>query len=186
MYPDNTSQQVVHCRCPKNSVAYLVKRHAYNTEDGAGYQYSFACSPQTVRKCILVWLLDEVTGKLCEEIHITGNYMQNENILGSKLIFSLLASHNIPARQTHQSFVNGNFLTHYSPLQKLKCQRKEPCRLFSVKKSSSHADVDEVTMSSLCSCPHSSRCPKHHLDIGVVPGRVYSNDDVRTYSGYCM
>lgn len=116
IYPDNTSQQVFHCRCPKNSVAYLVKRHAYNTDNGIGYQFSFACSPQT----------------------------------------------------------------------KLKCQRKEPCRLFSVKKSSSHSDVDEVTMSSLCTCPHNHRCPKHHLDIGVVPGRVYKDDDVRTYSGYCM
>jgi len=116
MYPDNTSQQVVHCRCPKNSVAYLVKRHAYNNDNGVGYQFSFACSPQT----------------------------------------------------------------------KLKCQKKEPCRLFSVKKSNSHSEVEDVNMSSLCSCPHGHRCPKHHLDIGVVPGRVYNDDDVRTYSGYCM
>ena len=49
MYPDNTTQQVMHCRCPKNSVAYLIKRHAYETETGTGFQYSFACSPQTVR-----------------------------------------------------------------------------------------------------------------------------------------
>ena len=48
MYPDNSSTQVMHCRCPKNSVAYLVKRHAYNTDSGMGYQFSFACSPQTV------------------------------------------------------------------------------------------------------------------------------------------
>ena len=41
-------------------------------------------------------------------------------------------------------------------------------------------------MSSLCTCPHNHRCPKHHLDIGVVPGRVYKDEDVRTYSGYCM
>jgi len=116
MYPDNTTQQVMHCRCPKNSVAYLVKRHAYQTDNGVGYQFSFACSPQT----------------------------------------------------------------------KLKCQRKEPCRLFSVRKSSARPEVDEVTMSSLCSCPHNHRCPKHHLDVGVVPGRVYTDDAVRTYSGYCM
>ena len=77
-------------------------------------------------------------------------------------------------------------LTLYS-LQKIKCERKEPCRLFSVRKPSHGlADVDEVTMSSLCSCPHNHRCPKHHLDVGVVPGRVYSEDAVRTYSGYCM
>ncbi|XP_023339817.1 protein giant-lens [Eurytemora carolleeae] len=116
VYPDNSTQQVMHCRCPKNSVAYLVKRHAYQTDAGLGYQFSFACSPQT----------------------------------------------------------------------KLKCERKEPCRLFSVKKSGGRDDVDEVTMSSLCSCPHNHRCPKHHLDVGVVPGRVYTEDAVRTYSGYCM
>jgi len=116
IYPDNSTQQVMHCRCPRNSVAYLVKRHAYQTDTGLGYQFSFACSPQT----------------------------------------------------------------------KLKCERKEPCRLFSVKKSPSRPEVDEVTMSSLCSCPHNHRCPKHHLDVGVVPGRIYSDDAVRTYSGYCM
>lgn len=117
VYPDNSTQQIMHCRCPKNSVAYLVKRHTYETETGGvGYQFSFACSPQT----------------------------------------------------------------------KLKCQRKEPCRLFSVKKSTGRPDVDEVTESTLCSCPHNHRCPKHHLDVGVVPGRIYSEDAVRTYSGYCM
>lgn len=116
IYPDNSTQQIMHCRCPRNSVAYLVKRQAYQTDSGLGYQFSFACSPQT----------------------------------------------------------------------KLKCQRKEPCRLFSVKKSVSRPSVDEVTLSSLCSCPHGHRCPKHHLDVGVVPGRVYTDDAVRTYSGYCM
>ena len=70
--------------------------------------------------------------------------------------------------------------------QKLKCQRKEPCRLFSVKKSGSHSGAEEVSLSQLCSCPHSHRCPKHHLDMGVVPGKVYSDQEVRTYSGYCV
>ena len=77
--------------------------------------------------------------------------------------------------------------THSFPLlQKLKCQRKEPCRLFSVKKAPHRPEVDEVTTSTLCSCPHSHRCPGHHLDVGVVPGRVYSEDAVRAYTGYCM
>ena len=54
MYPDNSTAQVMHCRCPRNSVAYLVKRHAYQTEAGLGYQFSFACSPQTVSgRCYL-------------------------------------------------------------------------------------------------------------------------------------
>ena len=48
MYPDNSTAQVMHCRCPRNSVAYLVKRQAYQTDAGLGYQFSFACSPQTV------------------------------------------------------------------------------------------------------------------------------------------
>ena len=43
-----------------------------------------------------------------------------------------------------------------------------------------------MNLSQLCSCPHSHRCPKHHLDRGVVPGKVYSDQEVRTYSGYCV
>ena len=72
------------------------------------------------------------------------------------------------------------FSTNVNPmsiLQKLKCQRKEPCRLFSVKPKAGQGagqGVEEVTMSSLCSCPHSRRCPRHHTDVGVVPGRSYS------------
>lgn len=70
--------------------------------------------------------------------------------------------------------------------QKIRCQRKEPCRLFSVRKNVSRPSADEVSMSSLCQCPKKSRCPKHHLDVGVIPGKVYTDTTVRTYSGYCM
>jgi len=116
MYPDNTTQQIMHCKCPHNSVAYLIKRHAYQSVSGTGYQYSFACSPQT----------------------------------------------------------------------QLKCQRKEPCRLFSVRKNYDRPTADEVNTSQLCECPHRKKCPKHHLDVGVIPGKIYSDDSVRTYSAYCM
>ena len=68
----------------------------------------------------------------------------------------------------------------------MRCQRKEPCRLFSVRKNPSRPSADEVSTSSLCQCPHRRKCPKHHLDVGVIPGKVYSDDSVRTYSGYCM
>jgi len=117
-YPgDNSTQQLVHCRCPKNSEAYLIKRHEFQTSGGTGYQYSFACSPQT----------------------------------------------------------------------KLRCQRKEPCRLFSVRKNADHPVKKElVNTSSLCQCPHRKKCPRHHLDVGVIPGKVYSEDSLRTYSAYCM
>ena len=70
--------------------------------------------------------------------------------------------------------------------QKIKCQRKEPCKLFSVRKNYDRPTADEVNTSSLCQCPHKKKCPKHHLDVGVIPGKIYSDDSVRTYSAYCM
>lgn len=115
-YPDNSTQQIMHCKCPKNSVSYLIKRHAYQTEQGTGFQYSFACSPQT----------------------------------------------------------------------KIRCQRKEPCQLFSVRKDITRPEAEEVTTNALCQCPHRKKCPKHHLDVGVIPGKIYSEDSLRTYTAYCM
>ncbi|XP_076043496.1 protein argos [Oratosquilla oratoria] len=112
-YPDNVTQQVMHCVCPKNSVAYIIKRQAYRAVHGVGFQYSFACSPQS----------------------------------------------------------------------RLRCQRKEPCRLFTVKK---RTEIEEVNTNTLCRCPHAHTCPQHHLDAGVIPGKTYTEDSVRTYSGYCM
>ena len=157
MYPDNSTQQVMHCRCPRNSVAYLVKRQAYQTEGALGYQFSFACSPQTVRR-----------------------YHLSEEPCHPRRIPAGRRSHTV-----HTSAPSTTAL-HSALLQKLKCDRKEPCRLFSVKKSPHRPEVDEVTTSTLCSCPHGHRCPAHHLGVGVVPGRVYSEDAVRAYSGYCM
>ncbi|XP_042230969.1 protein giant-lens-like isoform X1 [Homarus americanus] len=112
-YPDNVTQQITHCVCPKNSVAYIIKRQAYQTDQGIGFQYSFACSPQS----------------------------------------------------------------------RLRCQRKEPCRLFTVKK---RPQFEEVNTNTLCQCPHGHRCPRHHMDPGVIPGKTYTEDSIRTYSGYCM
>lgn len=46
---DNLTQQIVHCVCPKDAVAYMIKRQAYTTEDNqVGFKFSFACSPQSV------------------------------------------------------------------------------------------------------------------------------------------
>lgn len=113
-YPDNSTQQIMHCLCPKSSVAYIIKRQMYESPNGLGYgyQYSFACSPQS----------------------------------------------------------------------RLRCQRKEPCRLFTVKK---RQQVEEVNTNTLCQCPHGHRCPHHHTDVGVIPSKLFSEEQVRTYSGYC-
>ncbi|KAF2367200.1 Antagonist of EGFR signaling Argos [Trinorchestia longiramus] len=111
-YPDNVTQTIVHCTCPKNAVTYVVHKDPYRSSKGYGYFYSFACSP----------------------------------------------------------------------LQ-LVCKRKEPCRLFSARKRS---DFEEVTTTVLCRCPSNRSCPVHHTDHGVVPGKLYSDEALRTYSGYCV
>ncbi|CAD7004957.1 unnamed protein product [Ceratitis capitata] len=109
----NVTEQIVHCRCPKNSVTYLTKREP--TTDGAsGYTYLFACSPIT----------------------------------------------------------------------RIRCQRKQPCKLFTVRKRQEF--LDEVNINALCQCPKGHRCPSHHTQSGVIPGESFLEDNIQTYSGYCM
>uniref|UniRef100_A0A1B6C8E4 Protein giant-lens n=1 Tax=Clastoptera arizonana TaxID=38151 RepID=A0A1B6C8E4_9HEMI len=113
--PDNTTQQVVNCHCPKGAVAYLIKQQAFQNREGQfGYQYSFACSPQGM----------------------------------------------------------------------LRCQRKEPCRLFTVRKRLEL--LDEVNTNGLCQCPHNHYCPRHHTDPGVIQLESFVEENIRTYSGYCL
>ena len=147
-------RQIMHCKCPKNSVSYLIKRHAYDTGSGTGFQYSFACSPQTVIYFFL-----------------------------SLFIYLFIYFYPSICLYSHTSII---YIIYLFQFQKLRCQRKEPCKLFSVRKNPSRPSADEVSTSSLCQCPHRRKCPKHHLDVGVIPGKVYSDDSVRTYSGYCM
>ncbi|OXA64536.1 Protein giant-lens [Folsomia candida] len=110
---DTLVNQVVNCICPKDSVAYMIKRQAFTeSDDSVGFRYSFACSPPT----------------------------------------------------------------------RVLCQRKEPCRLFSVKRRSSFT---EVNTSVLCHCPRGFECPSHHTDSTVIPGKFYDLL-TRTFSGYCV
>ncbi|XP_017080397.1 protein giant-lens [Drosophila eugracilis] len=109
----NVTEQIVHCRCPRNSVTYLTKREPIG--DGSpGYRYLFACSPLT----------------------------------------------------------------------RLRCQRKQPCKLFTVRKRQEF--LDEVNINSLCQCPKGHRCPSHHTQSGVISGESFLEDNIQTYSGYCM
>lgn len=71
-----------------------------------------------------------------------------------------------------------------SNFQRLRCQRKEPCRLFTVRKRQEF--LDEVNVNSLCQCPHAHRCPHHHMDYGVIAGKSYTEEAIKTYSGYCL
>ncbi|XP_011182779.2 protein giant-lens [Zeugodacus cucurbitae] len=109
----NVTEQIVHCRCPKNSVTYLTKRESA-TDGASGYTYLFACSPIT----------------------------------------------------------------------RIRCQRKQPCKLFTVRKRQEF--LDEVNINALCQCPKGHRCPSHHTQSGVIPGESFLEDNIQTYSGYCM
>ncbi|XP_011203678.2 protein giant-lens [Bactrocera dorsalis] len=109
----NVTEQIVHCRCPKNSVTYLTKREPA-TDGASGYTYLFACSPIT----------------------------------------------------------------------RIRCQRKQPCKLFTVRKRQEF--LDEVNINALCQCPKGHRCPSHHTQSGVIPGESFLEDNIQTYSGYCM
>lgn len=47
----NVTQQIVHCRCKKNSVTYLSKRE--QLPNNQGYEFLFACAPQNVSVAFL-------------------------------------------------------------------------------------------------------------------------------------
>ena len=53
-FADNRTTQTVHCLCPKNSVAYIFKHEAFESDGGTGYKYMFACSPESVSTCVSV------------------------------------------------------------------------------------------------------------------------------------
>ena len=69
-------------------------------------------------------------------------------------------------------------------LQNIRCRRKEPCRLFTVRK---RFPVEEVTTSTLCQCPPKTSCPTHHTDAFVISDfdSLRPRDGTRTYSGFC-
>ncbi|TMW43014.1 hypothetical protein DOY81_011906 [Sarcophaga bullata] len=68
--------------------------------------------------------------------------------------------------------------------QRLRCQRKQPCKLFTVRKRQEF--IDEVNINALCQCPKGHHCPSHHTQSGVIAGETFLEDNIQTYSGYCM
>ncbi|RZF46482.1 hypothetical protein LSTR_LSTR007598 [Laodelphax striatellus] len=89
------------------------------------------------------------------------------------------------AYQTSDNAIGYQYSFACSPQSRLRCQRKEPCRLFTVRKRQEL--LDEVNTNTLCQCPHGHTCPTHHThQPGVVQGKTYLEENVRTYSGYCL
>ncbi|GIY75350.1 protein giant-lens [Caerostris darwini] len=79
--------------------------------------------------------------------------------------------------------IGGLYFLACSPQSKMRCQRKEPCRLFTVKK---RPDVEEVSTSTLCQCPKDHNCPEHHSQPSVIlTPSSFTEQHIRTYSGYC-
>lgn len=74
--------------------------------------------------------------------------------------------------------------SYVSLLQRLRCSRKEPCKLFSARRR--HEQIDEVNANTICQCPRDHTCPRHHTEPGVLAGVTYAAEDIRTYHGYCM
>ncbi|XP_011690233.1 PREDICTED: protein giant-lens [Wasmannia auropunctata] len=92
-------------------------------------------------------------------------------------------------RQPHRS-PDGNqgFIYAFacSPQSKIRCQHKEPCRLFTVRKRR-NSQLEEVNASPLCQCPRGYKCPERHTDDGSSPARSYTGIlEIKTYSGYCI
>ncbi|XP_043474185.1 protein giant-lens isoform X2 [Leptopilina heterotoma] len=74
-----------------------------------------------------------------------------------------------------------------SPQSKMKCAKKEPCKLFTVRKrNKNEVAVEDVSVSPLCQCHKGFRCPKKHTDPGSISARSYAGMDIKTYSAYCV
>ncbi|XP_036336696.1 protein giant-lens isoform X2 [Rhagoletis pomonella] len=76
------------------------------------------------------------------------------------------------------------YLFACSPITRIRCQRKQPCKLFTVRKRQEF--LDEVNINALCQCPKGHHCPSHHTQSGVIAGESFLEDNIQTYSGYCM
>ena len=85
---DNLTQQIVHCTCPRDSVAYMIRRQAYHTEedDQIGFKYSFACSPQSV-SCVYYFF--RLSYNVALLVSMANNFLR-PNYRSPKIPFSYL------------------------------------------------------------------------------------------------
>lgn len=136
--------------------------------------------------------------KLCEPVSklplcryfrdITWTYISHPNNTTQQTIHCICPKNSVAYIYKHQLYQTSSGTGYKysfvcSPQSRLKCQRKEPCRLFTVKK---RPDVEVVNTNTLCQCPHDHQCPGHHTEPSVIAEATYPQDHIRTYSGYCM
>ncbi|XP_031780407.1 protein giant-lens isoform X2 [Nasonia vitripennis] len=93
-------------------------------------------------------------------------------------------------KRHHHMLPSGNPAFIYSfacsPQSRMRCQPKEPCRLFTVHKKT-NSPLEDVNASPLCQCPKAHRCPRRHTDPGSLPSSYYGDSHgVKIYSGHCV
>ncbi|CAG2166901.1 unnamed protein product [Oppiella nova] len=138
--------------------------------------------------------------KLCEPINklpvcryfrdITWTLTTNADNTTTQTVNCVCPKNSVAYIFKHQIFksskmgIGYKYLFACSPETRLRCERKEPCRLFTVRK---RPDVEEVNTNTLCQCAEGYVCPTHHKQANVITaGTVYGvTDHIRTYSGYC-
>lgn len=135
--------------------------------------------------------------KICENViklpacryfrDVTWSYSTLPDNTTQQVMHCLCPKNSVAYIFKHQAFqtIDGygyRYLFACSPQSRLRCQRKEPCKLFTVKK---RPDVEEVNTNTLCQCPHGYTCPQHHTEPSVMIGTSYPQEHLRTYSGYC-
>ncbi|XP_060536819.1 protein giant-lens [Cylas formicarius] len=169
------------CRCPEGRICPM----GLDTDDGHTFvektrQYKLCESIKKLPKCRFfrdtTWSITLYANNVTEQVlhcHCPKNSVTYLNkVLQSK------------------SQIAFQYLFSCSPETRLRCQRKEPCRLFTVRRR--QESLDEANVDTLCQCPHGHRCPRHHTDEGVILVKSYGekkyfdDDFLDTYSGYCL
>ncbi|XP_022252181.1 protein giant-lens-like [Limulus polyphemus] len=163
------------CRCPgKKSCSLSLDDQDGHTVVSKTRQYKVC---ESVRKL-----------PICKYIRdVTWTYVENPDNSTEQTIHCVCPKKSSPYIIKRHSYSTSKGTAHRysfacSPQTSLLCQRKEPCRLFSVRKRS---EVEDVNTDILCHCPHSYTCPDNHKDSPVILEPSYHGSQTRTYSGYC-
>ncbi|XP_076340555.1 protein giant-lens-like [Tachypleus tridentatus] len=163
------------CRCPgKKTCSLSLSDQDGHTVVAKTRQYKI-CEP--VRKL-----------PVCRYIRdVTWTYVENPDNTTQQTMHCVCPKNGSPYIIKHQSYSVPTGIAHQysfacSPQTSLLCHRKEPCRLFSVRKRS---EVEDVNTDTLCHCPHGHVCPHNHNASSVILESSHHRSRTRTYSGYC-
>jgi len=165
-----------HCRCQDSMECSNSLDHDDGHTIGDKTRQYKMCEP--IKKLSTCNLFRDITWTLTS--YPDNSTSQKVNCVCPKNSVAYIFKHQV--FQTKEGEIGYKYHFACSPESKLRCQRKEPCRLFTVRK---RPGLEEVNTNTLCQCPRGSRCPTHHTDLSVIAGTVYPADHIKTFSGYC-